>query len=132
MLVLAQEFAAADGHGFDTERVTSALGPLLEGDRFGEVWVAAGEDQLDGYAVVTWGYSIETGGQDALLDEVYARHRGSGIGSALLEQVIDSARARSMTLLFLETERYNEAARRLYRRYGFVDEESVWMSLDLT
>ncbi len=37
-----------------------------------------------------------------------------------------------MSLLFLETERYNEAARRLYRRHGFVDEESVWMSLDLT
>lgn len=111
--------------------MTSALGPLLEDDRFGEVWVVGGEEGLDGYAVVTWSYSIESGGRDALLDEVYARHRGSGIGSALLERVIASARDRSMSLLFLETERYNEAARRLYRRHGFVDEDSVWMSLDL-
>ncbi len=112
--------------------MTSSLGPLLAGDGFGEVWVATGEDELEGYAVVTWGYSIESGGRDAHLDEVYARRRGSGIGSALLERVIASARERSMSLLFLETERYNEAARRLYRRHGFVDEESVWMSLDLT
>jgi ribosomal protein S18 acetylase RimI-like enzyme len=36
-----------------------------------------------------------------------------------------------MTRIFLETEDHNEPVRRFYRRHGFRDEPSVWMSLDL-
>lgn len=31
-----------------------------------------GEPPL-GYAIVTWGYSLESGGREALLDEIYLK-----------------------------------------------------------
>lgn len=69
--------------------------------------------------------------------------RGRGVGSAMLRHIIDTARARGMIRLSLETGSwdYFEPARALYRRHGFLecppfgdylpDSNSVFMSLDL-
>jgi len=112
--------------------VSGAFDRLLADDSFGEVWVAAGEDGIEGYAVITWGYSIESGGRDGLLDEMYMREPGSGTGTVLLDGVIARARERGLTSMFLETEMMNTAARRFYSRHGFTVEDSVWMSLELS
>ena len=101
-------------------------------DEYGEVWLTESEDGPDGYAVLVWGYSIESGGRDALLDEIFVRETGTGAGSRMLGLMIDSVRKQGMSVMFLETERRNEAARRLYRRHGFLEEDSIWMTLDLS
>jgi GNAT superfamily N-acetyltransferase len=124
-------FCAADGHDFDEEKARQALAPLLDDDRTGLVWLAE-DDDGEGYAVVTWGWSVESGGPDALLDEIYADPAGRGIGAALLEAILAELSARgSVSRIFLETEQGNEAARRLYRRHGFEQEPSVWMSREI-
>jgi GNAT superfamily N-acetyltransferase len=128
---LSEEFCMVDGHPFDRGRVTAALATLLADDKLGEVWVVSGEHGLEGYAVTTWGYSIESGGRDALLDEMYVSKPGSGTGSTLLEAVISAVRERGLARIFLETEAANAAARRFYDRHGFSVEDSVWMALDL-
>ena len=72
------------------------------------------------------------GGRDALIDEIYVRDRGSGVGTSLLAAILDDLKGeRALPRLTLETEKANEAARRFYARHGFVAEDSVWMSLDL-
>jgi ribosomal protein S18 acetylase RimI-like enzyme len=45
--------------------------------------------------------------------------------------VIDDCRRRGARRIFLETERPNESARRLYARHGFTVDDSIWMSLHL-
>ena len=122
---LVREFCEADRHEFDEGRVRSALIPLLESDRHGLVWLAG--RPAEGYAVVTWGYSLESGGADALLDEIYLRERGSGHGSELLRHILRDLEARGLKRIFLETERHNEAVRRFYARHGFEEESSIWM-----
>jgi len=69
--------------------------------------------------------------------------RGRGVGSALLRQIMTSARARGMSRLSLETGSwaYFLPARALYARHGFVecppfgeyreDPNSVFMTLEL-
>ena len=126
LLDLCREFCAVDGHAFDEPTYRSALLPLLTDDDHGFVLVGDGA-----YAVVTWGWSLESRGRDALLDEIYVRERGIGIGSALLGIAVATARSAGARRVFLETERGNEAARRFYAGAGFVTEDSVWMSLDL-
>jgi GNAT superfamily N-acetyltransferase len=123
---LVREFCEADRHDFDESRVRSALIPLLESDRHGLVWLVG--RPAEGYAVVTWGYSLESGGADALLDEIYLRERGSGHGSELLRHILRDLEARGLKRIFLETERHNEAVRRFYARHGFEEESSIWMS----
>ncbi|MBL7496371.1 N-acetyltransferase [Frankia sp. CNm7] len=151
LLELTREFNAVDGHDHDDARVAHALGPLLEGDEHGQVWLiekavgigeaveieeaegapaAAGAGPL-GYAVVCWGYSLESGGREALIDEFYVRDRGRGVGSAAMHELLDACRAAGALGVFLETEAPNESARRFYRRHGFQDEPSIWMSRGL-
>ena len=87
--------------------------------------------ELDGYGVVTWGWSIEIGGLDVVLDELYVRSRRRGVGTALIRQLEAECRARGVKRIFLETELPNDAARRLYEREGYVADSSIWMSKEL-
>ena len=128
LLELAAEYCAADGHEFVESTARGGLEPMLGNDDHGTVWMI---DETDGYAVVTWGWSVEIGGFEVVLDELYVRTRGLGKGGAALQIVIDDCRRRGAHRIFLETERPNAAARRLYERHGFTVDDSIWMSLDL-
>ncbi|OAN40102.1 GNAT family N-acetyltransferase [Mycolicibacterium iranicum] len=132
LIPLIREFYDIDGHPYDAERVESGLMPLLRDDRYGHVWIAISDDDSTlGYAVVTWSWSLESGGLDCILDEIYVRARGSGLGGILLEHAADEARAFGAAAMFLETEIPNDGARRFYTRHGFAADNSVWMSRSL-
>ncbi len=126
ILPLVREFYEIDGHDYDEAVLTSAFGPLLADDRFGQVWLFD-----TGYAVVTWGYSLESGGRDALLDEFFVRNRGGGVGGKVIDAVVEECRKAGARKMFLETEAPNDAARRFYRRHGFEPETSTWLSRQL-
>ncbi|MDA3039599.1 MAG: GNAT family N-acetyltransferase [Actinomycetota bacterium] len=119
---------------FDPTKTSASIAPLLEDDRFGVVLLAECDDvaparrDLVGYLVLTWGYSLESGGREALIDEVYAEPRGLGTGSALLSAAVTECERRGIGRMFLETEAVNEGARRLYLRQGFEVNDSIWMS----
>jgi GNAT superfamily N-acetyltransferase len=131
LLVLGAEYAHADGHRFDAATARLGFEPLLHDDRLGLVLVAGDAERVDGYAVVTWGWSIEVGGLDVVLDELYVRTRGQGTGGRLLDAVEAECRERGVRRIVLETERPNEGARRLYARRGWIADDSIWMSKEL-
>ncbi|MEV0681595.1 GNAT family N-acetyltransferase [Actinosynnema sp. NPDC050436] len=126
LLPLLREFYEVDGHHYDEAVLTSALGPLLADDSVGQVWLFD-----TGYAVLTWGWSLESGGRDALLDEFFVRNRGGGVGGRVIEELAEVSRAAGARRMVLETEAPNDAARRFYRRHGFEPEASTWMMRDL-
>ena len=67
------------------------------------------------------GFALSRGAADEeelLLIAVDPRHRGRGIGGALLERFAAEAQARGVTRLFLEMREGNRAEA-LYRRHGF-------------
>ena len=74
LVELAAEYCAADGHEFVESTVRDGFGPMLGNDDHGTVWMI---DDTDGYAVVTWGWSIEIGGSCELSasDEATRRMR---------------------------------------------------------
>lgn len=53
---------------------------------------------------------------------VAADHRGRGVGSALLEAAIAWARDHGAHQISLDVWPHNQAARNLYRKYGFLEE----------
>ncbi|MEE4190852.1 MAG: GNAT family N-acetyltransferase [Halieaceae bacterium] len=124
LLALIREFYTIDHHSYDEPLLRKALTPLLEGDEHGVVWLL---EDGSGYAVVTWSYSLESGGREALLDEIYVRNRESGTGGRLLQAILADLRERGLRRMFLETERHNKRVRRFYARHGFTEEDSVWM-----
>ena len=129
---LHRQFCVVDGHPFNEARATAAFGPLLEDDRWGVVWIF---DDSAGYAVVVWGWSIEAGGFEAVLDEIFVVRRGEGTGAALIEHVLAQGRTSGLARIFLETESRNDRVRPFYARHGFTTDDSIWMSyeyVDLT
>jgi ribosomal protein S18 acetylase RimI-like enzyme len=128
LMTLSAEFNEIDRHPHDPARVRTAMEALLTSDDLGVVYLL-GEGL--GYALVTWGYSIESGGRDALLDEIYVRERGTGRGGQLLDDVLSDLAARGLPRVFLETEAHSEAVRRFYTLHGFETEASIWMARDL-
>ena len=129
MLTLVSEFCVTDQHTFDPDRVTRALVPLLEDDAHGVVYLV---DNERGYVVITWGYSLESGGREALIDEIYLRRRGEGLGSKVMDALFDDMAARGVVKMFLETETHNHRARRFYARQGFDEDDSIWMSRQIS
>lgn len=132
VLGLVREYCAADDHDFDETVARAGVEPLLADDDVGVIWVALVDGAIDGYVAVTWGWSIEIGGLDVVLDEIYVRTRGNRVGSTLIETLEADCRTRDVKRIFLETERPNGAARRLYERHGYRADSSIWMSKELS
>jgi GNAT superfamily N-acetyltransferase len=129
LMDLIAEYCAADGHEFRAEHVKGGLAPLLADDAHGQVWVHTGETgAIDGYLVLTWSWSLESGGAECLIDELYVRERRSGHGRALVATALEAALERGCRIAFLETEAHNDDARAFYGALGFELEHSVWMS----
>ncbi len=131
LVELVRRFYEIDKQSFDEERVRGALGQLLRSPQRGFVLVAGETGAPSAYAIVTWGFAIESGGVDALLDELYVDERSRGLGSRLMERAMEEARAGGATQMFLETQAHNRRARMFYTRHGFAIDDSVWMSREL-
>lgn len=132
LLGLVLEYSAVDGHEFEPTVARAGVEPILSDDTYGVIWVADEPDGLVGYAAVTWGWSIEVGGLDVVLDEIYVRRQGDGIGSGLIAHLERDCVERGVRRIFLETELANESARRLYERLGYTADTSIWMAKELT
>ncbi|MGA1263997.1 MAG: GNAT family N-acetyltransferase [Prochlorothrix sp.] len=74
-----------------------------------------------GYCILTFGYSLELHGRTALIDELYLPPalRGQGLGTQILQRVIQVCQEQGMRMLELEVRPDNPKARGLYERLGF-------------
>lgn len=130
---LVQQYCEVDEHEFDESEVRRALGELLEDDRFGLVYLFEIDSIVIGYAVLTWSYSLEIHGREAVLDEVFlqSEHRNKGYARLMIGQLFNECVSRNIRRVFLETEAANHAAREVYTHLGFEIQDSIWMSINL-
>ena len=132
LIPLCIDYCIADEHTVDESLIRAGVSGLLASADRGFVLVACDESgTLIGYAAVSSGWSIEIGGPDFVLDELFVRDQSRGIGSDLVAAVETHCRSLGVKRIFLETERPNERARLLYSRLGFTEDDSIWMSKDL-
>lgn len=108
----------------------AVLQQLMENERFGKIWLILVEEERAGYVVLTFSYSLEYGGRDALIDELYLREkfRGYGIGKQTIQFIEDYCRAENIKAVHLEVDRTNNAAKALYHKTGFVDHERHFLT----
>jgi GNAT superfamily N-acetyltransferase len=110
---------------------SAALRRLLAEPAFGRVLLARGGGQALGYAAVVRGYSIEFGGPDAFLDELFVAEaaRSKGVGGRLLDAAEAYCRGEGIVALHLEVGDGNPRARDLYARRGFAAHDRRLMTL---
>jgi len=79
------------------------------------------EGRIVGAAVCVWSFSTFTGRPSVNLHDfsVLPEAQGRGVGTALLGELERRARARGAAKMTLEVHNTNEAAKRLYARFGF-------------
>ena len=129
LLVSQRQYYLEDGYPWDEAEARFALSRLLDDRALGLVWLAEHEAELQGYVVLTFGYSLEYLGRDAFVDELFffAAHRGRGLGREALRLVEAACREEGVRALHLEVERGKPGALALYRSVGFEDRERFLM-----
>jgi ribosomal protein S18 acetylase RimI-like enzyme len=104
------------------EALTATCRRLLEQDEMTVLLAGAGPD---GFALLRFRPALWSEGLEAYLQELYVvpALRAQGIGRALLEQAIDLSREKGADGIDLNTGETDTAARGLYERMGFTNEE---------
>jgi ribosomal protein S18 acetylase RimI-like enzyme len=87
--------------------------------------VLVGGDGPDGVAVLRFRAAIWADAPECYLAELYVvpSHRGRGLGRALMNAAIETARARGAAWMDLNTADQDVAARALYESLGFSNRE---------
>jgi len=131
LLVMMRDLYAHDGLAPLDEGVArrALLGVIGDGT-LGRVFLILLANEVAGYAVLTFSYSLEFHGRDAFVDEIYLRaeYRGLGIGKRALQFLTEVCAAEGVNALHLEVERENTSAQTVYRKFGFEDHDRYLMT----
>jgi ribosomal protein S18 acetylase RimI-like enzyme len=121
LIPMIAAFHAERGIAQSVEARAEALGPLLEGSPYGVAYLVGPARAPIGYVVISFGWSLEMGGMDGFLDEIYIRPgvRGRGIGSEVLQNLPKALAGAGLKALHLEARRDDPRIDGFYRRNKF-------------
>lgn len=122
VLALHRDFYEEDHYAFREEEARANLAFLLSDPRLGRLFAIDNDRSVVGYLVLAFGFSLEFGGRNAVVDELYLApgHRGHGLGTKALAAAEEVCRELGIRAIHLVVERYKKEAQALYRRLGFV------------
>lgn len=129
VMTLVTAFHAEEGLSSTDEERRAAVLPLLEGSPYGCIYLIGPARAPLGYVVATFGWSVEFGGMDGFIDEIYIRPavRGRGIAGNVLFDLPKALAKAGVKALHLEVDRDNETAQRLYTRARFQPRDRYMM-----
>ncbi len=121
LTALVGAFHAEQGIDMTEEARQRGLAPLLDGIPHGAAYLIGPVRAPLGYIIVTFGWSVEFGGMDGIVDEIYVRPtvRGRGIAREVLLELPKALAGAGLKALHLEVERSDDSAIKLYQRAGF-------------
>ncbi|MBS0123046.1 GNAT family N-acetyltransferase [Thetidibacter halocola] len=121
LLPLVAAYHAEAGFDSDDNHRAAAILPLLDGSPHGAVWLIGPRRAPVGYIALSFGWSLEYGGLDAIVDELYIRPavRKRGMGGEALDGVAKAMREAGVKALHLEADLNDERLHGFYRRARF-------------
>ncbi|NIZ12391.1 N-acetyltransferase [Phaeobacter sp. HF9A] len=134
LLPLVEGFHREEGIDSTEEQRRGALLPLLEGIPYGAIYLAGPVRAPIGYVIVTFTWSVEFGGLDGMIDELFIRPavRGRGIATEVLFALPRPWAEAGGRALHRGVNRHNASAIKLYTRARFQPREDyVLMSRKL-
>jgi ribosomal protein S18 acetylase RimI-like enzyme len=119
---LMQEFYAEADYPLDRHWASASFSALLQDDSRGATWIVFHDSEPAGYIVLTIRFSMEYGGLDAFIDDLFIRRfcRRLGLGRAALNALFAECERRRLLAVHVEVGHDNVAAQALYRSYGLV------------
>lgn len=130
VLPLMREFYSQQEMAFDEAVARTALNKVIANSRLGQVYLIFRRQELAGYFVLTFCFSLEFRGKFALLDELYIREpfRRQKFGRSAVEFAQRICRDADIKALRLEVWTGNQAAQSLYKAEGFKAEDRFLMT----
>lgn len=127
---LMRDFYSFERLPYDEARQRHLIGELLADQNLGRLIVFVADDDLLGYMVLGFGFSLEFHGRDCLIDEFYVRpeHRSKGIGASAIEFALSICRELGIAAVHLEADFVNVRGHEFYTRLGFKDHERHLMT----
>ncbi|MBA86036.1 GNAT family N-acetyltransferase [Thalassobius sp. S69A] len=121
LLPLAGAFHAELALPTDDTTRRAGLVPLLEGSPHGVAYLIGPQKAPIGYVVICFGWSVEFGGMDGFVDEIYIRPgvRGRGIGSEVLTALPKALAGAGLKALHLEVRTEDRRTRAFYEKLHF-------------
>lgn len=117
---MMQRSHADAGFALNGELAKAAFSVVLKDRRRGVVWMGLRDLKPEGYIAITFKFSMESGGVDAFIDDifVYRDARRKGAGSALMSAAIAECRVAGVSAVHVETGDDDEAAAAFYAASG--------------
>lgn len=130
ILEMMEVFNAIDHYPYNASLAEKNLKKFVNSPELGKLWLVQCENEVVGYVALTFGFSFEHGGRDAFIDELFLQdsHRGKGVGSEVLKQVLEAAGALEVATIHLEVEKHNEAGKKIYEKFGFRESNRILMN----
>jgi len=130
LMEMLRQFYAHEELPLNEAAARQAILGILSNESFGQIFLICSDVEIAGYAVLTFGYSLEFRGRDAFVDELFLREkfRGQGIGQRTLGFLASVCTENGISALHLEVERKNSAAQKAYRKFGFADHDRYLMT----
>jgi GNAT superfamily N-acetyltransferase len=117
----------------DREKQIRALRMIVSAPERGNIFVATIEDEVVGMVSLLFTISTAKGAPACWLEDMIIRreHRGTGIGTKLLEHAVAYAKSHGFTRITLLTDRTSDKSIHFYERHGFHRSEMVPMRMHL-
>jgi len=130
LLQLMREFYAQQEMTFQQDVATAAVKRLIANPALGQVYLIFRAQELAGYFVLTFCFSLEFHGRFALLDEIHVREpfRRQKFGRSAVEFAQRICREAGIKAIRLEVWTGNTAAQALYLAEGFKAEDRRLMT----
>jgi ribosomal protein S18 acetylase RimI-like enzyme len=132
-LALMRSYYREDGYVFKLAKARSAILKLVSSPTLGKVEFILAYGQPVGYYCLSYGYSLQRHGRDAVLDEIYIneKSRNKGIGQGTIRHILIELKREGFKGLYLFVRKSNVQAQLLYRRIGFKNIQETAMFLDI-
>ena len=118
---MVKDFWQCEQIRFSSEQALKVWQKAWLQPNFVRSWLLEFESEVVGYVVLTFGFSLEYGGLDAYVDELFVKpeFRGRGFATKALEFLTLECRKLNVVALHLEVDADNHSAKSLYAKMGF-------------
>ena len=122
---LARSYHSFEGVSCTGSDIGAAVSPLLGESVLGRCWLIRRGKETVGYVAICFGCSIEFGGRDPFVYEIYISEpsRSRAIGTEVLRRLKSESLVLGVKALHLGVSRDNKRARRLYEKSGLSTRE---------
>jgi GNAT superfamily N-acetyltransferase len=129
LLELIRLFYEEDHHEFREKEIKNALHEILSESSWGKIYLINSEEEIAGYFILTYNWSLEYGGRNIFIDELFIKKkfRGRGLGKKSIDFIEQLVREQKIKSIHLEVTKYN-IAKKLYESRGYFSHNSDLMS----